>query len=120
VVHFDGFYASVYFATFPSEYLHTIRNVNVDTAWEEKVKLHHTRRYNLFNRNDRTEFIKQFVALLRFTAAGEANIGHLRKDGDTIHRAQDDFAEILHPPQEAMDEVEEARWRTLSASQYTD
>ena len=119
MVHFDGFFAAVYFATFPSEYLHTIRNVNVDTVWEEKVRLHHTPRYNLFNRDERTQFIKQFVALLRFIAAGEANIGHLRRDGETIHRAPDDSEAVLSPPQEAMDELEEARWRILSASQYT-
>jgi len=119
VVHFDGFFASVYFASFPPEYLHTIHNVNVDNVWEDKVKLHHTRRYNLFNCNDRTEFIKEFVALLRCVAAGEAKIGHLRKDGETIHRSQNDSDEVLHPPQEAMNDLEEKRWRALSAYQYT-
>ena len=119
MVHFDGFFTSIYFATFPSEYLHKVRNINVDIAWEDKIKLHHTHRYNLFNRGDRTEFIKDFVALLRFIAAGEANIGHLRKDGDTIHRTQDESEAILHPPQDAMNQLEETKWRTLVAYQYT-
>ena len=38
------------------------------------------------NTNDRTEFIKEFVALVRFVAAGEANVGFLRKEGGPIHR----------------------------------
>jgi len=120
VIHFDGFFVSVYFATFPSQYLDTIRNVNVDREWKEKIRLQHTRRYNLFSRDDRTEFIKHFVALLRFIAAGEANIGHLRSDSDIIHRSAEETTSILHPPQEAMDEREEGRWRSLSASQYAD
>ena len=82
--------------------------------------LHHTRRYNLLSRDDRTEFIRHFVALLRFIAAGEANIGHLRNDSDTIHRSADETTPILHPPQEAMDESEEGKWRSLSAFQYAD
>src|SRR5271168_1573650 len=72
VLHFDGFHVFVYFATFPSEYLHTVRNVNVNVlnSRETKAKLNHTKRYNLFNTEDRTEFIKEFVALVRFVAAG--------------------------------------------------
>ena len=125
MVHFDGFYVSVYFATFPSEYLLTIRNINVDVLKyrEEKVKLQHTRRYNLFKTGDRTEFIKEFVALLRFVAAGEANVGHLRKDSNVIHRSVDESVRVkalLHPPQEAMDESEENRWRELYAWQYAE
>ena len=120
MVHFDGLFVSVYFATFPSEYLDTIRNVNVDTEWKEKITLHHTRRHNLLSRDDRTEFIRHFVVLLRYIAAGEANIGHLRNDSDTIHRNADETPPILHPPQEAMDEREEGRWRNLSAFHYAD
>ena len=123
MVHFDGFYISVYFATFPSEYLATIRNVDVNIAGArtEKVKLKHTRRYNLLKTVDRTDFIKEFVALLRFIAAGEANIGHLSKDSVVIHRGVDDDGKVvLHPPQEAMDEGEQTKWREVNAWQYTE
>ncbi len=125
MVHFDRFYVSLYFACFPSEYLLTIRNINVDVLRyrEEKVKLNHTRRYNLYKTGDRTEFIKEFVALLRFVAAGEANIGHLRKDSGAIHRSVDESVGVkvvLHPPQEAMDDSEERRWRELYAWQYAE
>ena len=127
MVHFDGFHVSIYFATFPSEYLETVRNIDVDIlkCREEKVKLNHTRRYNLFNTRDRTDFIKEFVALLRFVAAGEANIGHLRKDSGVIHRSMNDLNDVglesvLQPPQEAMDEGEQTKWRELNAWQYTE
>ena len=56
-------------------------------------------------------------------AAGDANVGHLRKDGGKIHRedptgnAKDESA--IYPPQEEMDEKEESRWREVSAKDYT-
>ena len=118
-MHFDGFQVSVYWATFPSEYLRTIRDIDVNLLEnrKEKIKLHHSRRYSLLNTNDRTDFIKEFVALLRFVAAGEVNVGYLRKDGVEIHRTADGVADedeqVLHPPQEEMEEVEESSWREM-------
>ncbi len=125
MVHFDGFYVSVYFAIFPSEYLMTIRNVDINLLKDrdDKVKLNHTKRYNLLLTGDRTDFIKEFVALLRFVAAGEANVGHLRKDSNVIHRTVDECVGDkagFHPPQEAMDGSEETRWRDLYGWQYED
>ena len=115
-MHFNGFYVSVYWATFPSEYLRTIRDVDINLLEnrKEKIKLNLSRRYTLLDTNDRTDFIKEFVALLRFVAAGEANVGFLRKDDVEIHRIADGVDEdehISHPPQEEMEEVEENSWR---------
>src|SRR5437667_349752 len=101
----------------------TIRNVDINLLKDrdDKVKLNHTKRYNLLLTGDRTDFIKEFVALLRFVAAGEANVGHLRKDSNVIHRTVDDDEKVvLHPPQEAMDESEVSRWRELNAWQYAE
>jgi hypothetical protein len=91
---------------------------------KDKIKLNHTRRYNLFNTADRTEFIKGFVALLQYIAAGEANIGFLGKGCKEIHRAKNDKGEfqpdeVLHPPQEEMDETEESMWRMVNVDEYT-
>jgi len=82
---------------------------------KDKVMLNHTRVYNLFNSIDRTEFIRKFVALLRFVAAGEAKVGCLRKDCSAIHRTRNAAGElkdepVLRPPQEEMDEFEEEIW----------
>ena len=126
MVHFDGFHACVYFVTFTSEYLDTLRNKNIDIleTREPKIKLNHTRRYNLFMTDDRTGFIKEFVALLRFVAAGEVNVRHLRKDSEVIHRTgnENDVGNqvVLHAPQEAMDEADEIRWRDLDRWKYED
>src|SRR5947207_6488819 len=102
----------------------TIRNVDINLLKDrdEKVKLNHTKRYNLLLTGDRTNFIKEFIALLRFIAAGEANIGHLRKDSTMIHRTAEDVdgKAGLHPPQEAMDESEVNRWKDLYGWQYED
>jgi len=73
---------------------------------------------------DRTAFIKEFVALLRFVAAGEACVGQLRRVSAAIHRSMEimgDIAEdlVLHPPQEDLNEREEEAWRTLHAAKYT-
>ena len=118
-MHFNGFYVSVYWATFPSEYLRTIRDVDINLLEnrKEKIKLNHSRRYSLLDTEDRTDFIKEFVALLRFVAAGEANVGFLRKDGVEIHRTADgdgaveEDEQVLRPPQEEMEEIEESSWR---------
>ena len=118
-MHFDGFYVSVYWATFPSEYLRTIRDIDINLLKnrKEKIKLNHSRRYSLLDTRDRTDFIKEFVALLRFVAAGEANVGFLRKDGVEIHRTTDgdgaleEDEQVLRPPQEEMEETEESSWR---------
>lgn len=102
----------------------TIRNIDINLLKnrDEKLELNHTKRYNLLLTEDRTNFIKEFVALLRFIAAGEANIGHLRKGSRVIHRTAEDIDDEagLHPPQEAMDASEESRWRDLYGWQYED
>ena len=82
---------------------------------EKKVELNHTRRYNLFNTGDRTEFIKEFMAFLRFVAAGEENTGHLRNDNCAIHRSLDESVDVIYPPQEAMDKCDESLWGELYA-----
>lgn len=125
-MHFDGFKTAIYFATFPSNYLNCIRNENIALLrnWSPKIKLHHTKLYNLFHTAERTEFIREIVALFRFVAAGEANIGHLRKEGTEIHRYTDesgnpDDEPVLCPPQQAMDEQEGASWRDDPTEEYT-
>jgi hypothetical protein len=114
---------SVYFAKFPAEYLRSLRDVDINRLQHrtEKIKLHHTRLYNLCNTMDRTEFIKEFVALIRFVAAGEANIGYLGKNCSGIHRtdSQVDQDERLRPPQEEMNGNEEEMWRKTNIGDYT-
>ena len=63
-MHFDGAQVSIYFATFPADYLRIIRNEGLDCLSDraDKIALNHTRLYNLFSTVDRTEFIKEFVA----------------------------------------------------------
>ena len=125
VVHFDGFHACVYFATFPSEYLETLRNEDIGILRhrQPKIKLNHTRLYNLFMTDDRTEFIEEFVALLRFVAAGEAKVGHLRKDSEVIHRRTDENISgegVSHAPQQAQDESEARTWMDLERYKFED
>jgi len=123
-VHFHGCNAAIYFATFPSHYLDRLRNINIDSLEDhEKIPLHHSKLYNLLSTDSRTEFIKHMIALIRMIAAGDANVGHLRKDAGKVHRedwsgnAKD--GSVMHPPQEEMDEKEVSRWREISAKEYT-
>jgi hypothetical protein len=124
VVHFHGGSAAIYFATFPWLYLDRLRNRNVDSLKEHgKISLHHSRLYNLLNTDSRTEFIQHMVALIRMVAAGEVNVGHLRKDVGKVHREDDPSGNandelVIHPPQEEMDAKEELRWREVSAKEY--
>lgn len=109
IVHFDGFHVSIYFTTFPAPYLQTLHTDNIDLlrCLPSPPKLDHTHRYNLINTADRTSFICEFVALLRFVASGDAGIGFLRKDCGVIHRnvgtAVDEEGEVRRPPQEDLD-----------------
>ena len=105
--------ASIYWATFTYKYLESVRNEPFTRLkeWEPKVQLHHTKRYSLYIADERTEFIKETIALFRFVAAGEANIGHVRKDGVEIHRRADVEEPVERPPQRATDEEDEKRFR---------
>jgi hypothetical protein len=111
----------MYFSTFPWHYLNCLHNINIDSLKEhEKIPLHHSRLCNLLNTDSRTEFIKHIVALLRTVAAGDVNIGHLRKGAGKIHRRKDPSGNttdesVIHPPQEEIDE----RWRELFVKEYT-
>jgi hypothetical protein len=127
VVHFEGFRTGIYFATFPSEYLNAVRNENLDSLKDRtsKIELNHTQLYNLYEPVDRTQFIKDMVAMFRFVAAGEANIGYLRKNGDEIHRKLDSAGNPVSnlesgalPPQRVMDEQEEEDWLKNPDEEY--
>ena len=125
-MHFDGHHVAIYWATFPSEYLRTIRNVDINSLEKLniRIKLRHTQFYDLFDPNERTEIIKQVAALVRFIAAGEANVGFFRKGDSPIHRPTDaghevlDEIVVLRPPQEDMDTDEERIWRATKAKDY--
>jgi hypothetical protein len=88
-----------------------LRNQDIDILRhrEPKIKLNHTRLFNLFVAEDRTKFIEEFVALLRFVAAGEANVGPLRRDSEVIHRRTNENVAgevVSHAPPLAPDESE--------------
>lgn len=51
-----------------------------------RIELQYTPAYNLLDHISRTAFLKHFIALVRFLAAGHGNVGHLRLPGTTIHR----------------------------------
>ena len=68
----------------------------------QPVIIHHTHPCHLMDPTDRTQFIVDFVALLRFVGDGKANVGHLRHPGEQIHRA-DDGRELKQPLQTAME-----------------
>lgn len=128
VVHFDGFHVSVYFAVFPAQYLRTVRDINLNDLegipTKDKIKLNHTRIYNLVNTVDRTEFIKEFVALVRYIAAGEANVGFLGKTREEIHRiavdrSNVDDGQVERPPQQDLNDSEEKIWRISNENNYT-
>jgi hypothetical protein len=122
VVHFSGFHASIYHATFPSEYLSTLQNEGINmlkTKFKEPIPLYHTAPCNLINPDARLQFLCDFIAVVRCLADGNAPIGYLRRDGGKIHRkTEDEDMEVLRPPQEVLDSREEAHWREGFAKGY--
>lgn len=85
-----------------------------------KIPIQHTAPLNLLHPETRTQFIKDFVYLLRYIASGYANIGHLRRPGSVIHRfinlSQD---EPEGPPQNVLAEDDEVSWPENSILAYS-
>lgn len=124
VVHFSGFHASIYYATFPSTYLSTIQNEGISalpSKFPTPLTLHHTAPANLLDADSRLVFLKDFIAVVRCLADGGAPIGYLRRDAGKIHRGgsgEEDMEEILKPPQECLDEREMWQWRQENVGKY--
>ena len=123
VVHFSGFHASIYYAHFPSLYLFTIRREGISilpSKFPIQIKLHHTTPANLLDADSRLTFMKDFIAVVRCLADGEAPIGYLRRDAGKIHRSLsgEDDENVLRPPQECLDEREASQWSKEKADYY--
>ena len=56
------------------------------TKFNEPLPLHHTASANLFDPDSRLRFLKDFIAVVRCLADGNAPIGYLRRNGGKIHR----------------------------------
>ena len=135
---FRRFHASVYFAIFPSNFLAQNRDIDITPLGNPKcplrVCLRRTKQYNLMNPTNRLAFIREFVALLRFIAAGRRILDFWGSGGwrfivltmTLVSMASKiAYKTILHvnedeipPPQEEMEEEEEERWRKEHAAEY--
>ena len=74
---------------------------------------------NLIDADARLQFLKDFIAVVRCLADGNAPIGYLRRDGGKIHRRPyDDDDDVVQPPQKALDEREEVEWREKDSKAY--
>jgi hypothetical protein len=125
VVHFSGFHASIYYTTFPSDYLATIQNEGIEalkSKFKDPISLHRTAPCDLMDTDALLQFFQDFIAVVRCLADGNAPIGYLRRDGGRIHREQEEKQEeeeeVLWPPQEVLDAKEESEWREDQAHKY--
>ena len=119
VVHIAGLEASIYWADLPSDFLRTVHTGGIENL-STKIPIQHTAPLNLLHPETRTQFIKDFVYLLRYIAAGYANIGHLRRPGSVIHRfINSSQEEIEEPPQNVLDEDDLVSWRENSSQAYS-
>jgi hypothetical protein len=73
VIHFAGFEASVYWATFHTTFLHKIHSGGFEDILES-LEIKHTQSCNLLDPESRTVFILNLIALVRY---GRANVGQL-------------------------------------------
>ena len=118
-----GLHASIYWADFPSKYLRTIHTIGIDKLPKHtRIKLCHTKPDSLVDPIHRTLFLKHFIALIRYLAAGHGNVGHLRLLGDKIHRtlkaivmddeeeSEEECEEIIAPSWMVLDVGEEEKW----------
>ena len=125
MVHFSGYHACVYYATFPADYLSTIQHDGIHalkSKFEKPLPLHHTEPCNLLHPDARLHFIQDFIAIVRCLADGYAPIGYLRRDDPQgkIHRKMHDYVdeEVLRPPQQALEQRKESEWRQEKGSKY--
>jgi hypothetical protein len=80
-----------------------------------RITLRHTPAYNLLDPGPRTTFLKHFIALMRYLAAGYGDIGHLRLPGTKIHRSlgsdvDETEKEENAPEWMALDYQEDEQW----------
>ena len=73
---------------------------------------------------DRMVFVRDFIAIVRCLADGNAPIGYLRRDNveGKIHRKSDADIEqeVVRPPQQVLEPNKESEWRETSASRYAE
>lgn len=71
------------------------------------------------NADGRLQFLKDFIAVVRCLADGNAPIGYLRRNSVKVHRKPDDDDEVLRPPQRVLDSREEVEWQKDCAKDFT-
>jgi hypothetical protein len=95
VMHLSGVKVSFYWAEFPKNYLQIVREKNLDELRHiPKIILHHTQSRSLIIPDERDQFIKEFLSIIRCLADGYGRIGYLRRDADSpIHRYVENMME---------------------------
>jgi hypothetical protein len=92
------------------------------SKFKDPVNLYHTAPCDLLDPDNRLQFCKEFIAVVRCLADGNASIGYLRKDGETIRewegKDEEKDEDVLWPPQEVLDATEETEWREDQAHKY--
>ena len=102
----------------------------------ESVTLHRTKSFSLFDADERTEFFRHIIAVVRFISSGMANVGFLRRDmadnpihregsnlkdnsGDVDDAENEEAEEGLHgPPQQVLDLDELNVWFATESWRY--
>ena len=110
MVHVAGFECSIYWAVLPSPFLRRIHSGIPPSPDFDKVTIKHTKPQSLVEPSSRSQFIRLFVLLVRFVAGGYANVGHLRRSGNNIHRSESLPEVVKGPPQEVLEEEELEAW----------
>lgn len=132
-MRFTSLSASIYWAKFTQSYLATVQTGLANLS--ESVHLHYTKQYSLFDTDERTEFLRHFMAVVRFISEGKANVGFLRRDmednpihlqdqSDKEKGKEDDAeegesaAEKYGPPQQVLDIQEFEDWIAKESRHY--
>lgn len=88
-----------------------------------RVTLKHTPPYNLLDPVPHTQFLKHFIALIRYLAAGHGDVGYLRlpvtKSHDEMKREDLDIDEENAPERQmVLDDQEDEQWVKEFREQY--
>ena len=112
MVDIAGFECSIYWAVLPSPFLRRIHSGIPASIDFNKIIIKYTKPQSFIKLSIHAQFIRLFLLLIHFVAAGYASIEHLCRIGN-IHRSKSSLEKeviVKGPPQELLEEEELEAW----------
>jgi hypothetical protein len=119
MIHFNGFEASIFWCVLDPTYLAWIHEGG-DFPGESAI-MKQTKPRSLLHPKSRTEFIEEFLWIVKYISEGRGGVGYLRQGSTKIHREIDvESRDILYRPQFGPQSEETLLlWRNNDSNTYS-